>query len=108
MEWTLRKKILLGYGMTLALAVVVLVWALLSLLRLGRASDAILRENYPTIHTAENMLDALDRQDRALLYLLLGHKTEGLRESQEHEALFFQWLARAKDDINVEGEESVM
>jgi len=108
MEWTLRKKILLGYGMTLALAVVVLVWALLSLLSLGRASDAILRENYPTIHTAENMLDALDRQDRAILYLLLGHKTEGLRESQEHEALFFQWLARAKDDINVEGEESVM
>ena len=108
MEWTLRKKILLGYGMTLALAVVVLVWALVSLLRLGRASDAILRENYPSIHTAENMLDALDRQDRALLYLLLGHKTEGLRESQEHEALFFQWLARAKDDINVEGEESVM
>jgi NtrC-family two-component system sensor histidine kinase KinB len=108
MEWTLRKKILLGYSMTLTLAVVVLVWALLSLLRLGRASDAILRENYPSIHTAESMLDALERQDRAILYLLLGHKTEGLRESQEHEALFFQWLARAKDDIDVEGEETVM
>jgi NtrC-family two-component system sensor histidine kinase KinB len=108
MEWTLRKKILLGYSMTLTLAVVVLVWALLSLLRLGRASDAILRENYPSIHTAESMLDALERQDRAILYLLLGHKTEGLRESQEHEALFFQWLARAKDDIDVEGEEAVM
>ena len=108
MEMTLRKKILLGYGITLALAVIVLVWALLSLLRLGRASDEILRENYSAIHTAENMLDALARQDRAWLNLLLGHKTEGLQEAQEYESQFFQWLARAKDDIAVEGEDQVM
>jgi NtrC-family two-component system sensor histidine kinase KinB len=107
MELTLRKKILLGYGMTLGLAVVVLVWGLLSLLRLDRASDEILRENYSAISTAESILDALDRQDRAILNLLLGHKTEGLREAQEYESQFFQWLARAKDDITLEGEEEV-
>jgi NtrC-family two-component system sensor histidine kinase KinB len=83
------------------------VWALLSLLRLDRASDEILRENYSAISTAESILDALDRQDRAILNLLLGHKTEGLRDAQEYESQFFQWLARAKDDITLEGEEEV-
>jgi len=107
MRWTLRKKILFGYGITLALGVVVFAWALLNLLRLGRASDEILRENYSAINTAENILDALARQDRAWLNLLLGHKTEGLREAQEYESQFFQWLARAKDDITLEGEEEV-
>jgi hypothetical protein len=42
MVWTFRKKILIGYGITLAVAMVVLLWAFVNLLRLGRASDAIL------------------------------------------------------------------
>ena len=45
MVWTLRKKILIGYGITLAVAMVVFLWAFVNLLRLGRASDAILSEN---------------------------------------------------------------
>ncbi|MCJ7785840.1 MAG: hypothetical protein MUP41_18060, partial [Desulfobacterales bacterium] len=43
---SLRKKIFIGYGIALALMVVVFVWALVHLLVLGEASDAILRENY--------------------------------------------------------------
>jgi hypothetical protein len=43
---SLRKKIFFGYGIALALMIVVFVWALVHLLVLGEASDAILRENY--------------------------------------------------------------
>ncbi len=54
---TLRKRILIGYGITLALMVVVLVWAVVNLVGLGRASNAILRENYKSILAAENMIN---------------------------------------------------
>ncbi len=39
---TFRRKILLGYGTSLILMVVVLAWAMFLLLRLGRASNSII------------------------------------------------------------------
>ena len=77
MLWTLRKKILIGYGITLAVAMVVFVWAFVNLLRLGRASDAILSENYRSILAAENMIDAIERQDSATLLIIMGYGDEG-------------------------------
>ena len=56
MVWSLRKKIFIGYGITLSLMIVVLIWALVNLLDLGNASDAIFRENYKSILAAENMV----------------------------------------------------
>jgi NtrC-family two-component system sensor histidine kinase KinB len=67
---TFRKKILLGYGASLLLIIVVLSWAMFLILRLGRASESILRENYQSIQAAENMIDAVERQVPTLLILL--------------------------------------
>ena len=64
MTWTLRKKIILGYGIALSLVVLVLALALINLSRLGKASANILRDNYESIIAAEIMIDALERQDR--------------------------------------------
>lgn len=108
MTWTLRKKILLGYGITLVITLVVLVWAFVNLLVLGRASDAILSENYKSILAAENMINAIERQDSAILLMLLGQEKEGLRQYRENEAQFLQWLGRAKDNITIEGEGKVI
>ncbi len=105
---SLRKKIFIGYGIALALMVVVFVWALVHLLDLGEASDAILRENYKSILAAENMVYAIERQDSATLLLFLGYEEQGRRQFRENESLFFQWLARAKDNITVEGEERIV
>jgi two-component system, NtrC family, sensor histidine kinase KinB len=49
---TFRKKILLGYGASLLLIIVVLAWAVFMILRLGQASESILRENYRSIQAA--------------------------------------------------------
>ncbi len=108
MVWSLRKKIFIGYGITLVLMIVVFVWALVHLLDLGEASDAILRENYKSILAAENMVYAIERQDSATLLLFLGYEEQGWRQFRENESLFFQWLARAKDNITVEGEERIV
>ena len=103
-----RKKILFGYGVTLILVVVVLAWAMFHLLRLGQASDSILEENYRSILAAENMIDAVERQDSAVLLILLGFKEQGHSEFRDNETIFLQWLGRAKDNITVAGEKEVI
>ncbi len=108
MRWTLRGKILMGYGLVLALMVLVSLWALHNLRVLGRASDAILRENYKSIIAAENMIDAIERQDSATLLLLLGDRDTARRQFRENESQFLQWLGRARDNITIDGEAEIV
>jgi two-component system, NtrC family, sensor histidine kinase KinB len=108
MRWTLRKKIFIGYGITLVLMVLILIWAFLNLWDLGQASDAILRENYRSILAAENMVYALERQDSAILLIFLGYDEQGWSQFRENEGQFFQWLGRAKDNITIEGEDKIV
>jgi NtrC-family two-component system sensor histidine kinase KinB len=102
----LRTKILGGYGLVLVL--LILVWAVVHLYRLGQASDAILRENFASILAAENMIDVMERQDSAVLLLLLGYREEGTAQFRENEVEFIQWLAKAKGNITLPGEEGVL
>jgi NtrC-family two-component system sensor histidine kinase KinB len=108
MVWTLRKKIFIGYGITLVLMVLVLVWAFINLWNLGQASDAILKENYKSILAAENMVYSIERQDSAILLMFVGYQEEGWNQFRENEGQFFQWLGRAKDNITVEGEDKIV
>jgi NtrC-family two-component system sensor histidine kinase KinB len=101
---TLKKKILTGYGVAFTLMGLVVVWAVMNLVSLGKASDAILRENYRSILAAENMFGALERQDSGVLLLFLGDTEKGISQFHENEAIFLQWLARAKDNITEKGE----
>ena len=105
---TFRKKILLGYGASLLLIIVVLSLAVVLILRLGRASESILQENYRSIQAAENMIDAVERQDSATLLILLGYERQGTAEFRENETLFLQWLGRAKDNITIPGEKEIL
>ena len=105
---TFRKKILLGYGASLLLIIVVLSLAVVLILRLGRASESILLENYRSIQAAENMIDAVERQDSATLLILLGYERQGASEFRENETLFLQWLGRAKDNITIAGEKEII
>ncbi len=104
----LRRKILIGYGISLALLAVVLIWAIVNLVGLGQASDAILRENYQSIIAAENMIDAIERQDSAILLTMLGYGEEGVAQFRQNENQFLQWLGRAKDNITIPEEASIL
>ncbi|MDY6824545.1 MAG: ATP-binding protein [Thermodesulfobacteriota bacterium] len=101
---TLKKKILIGYGVAFALMGLVVAWAVANLVSLGKATDAILSENYRSILAAENMVDALERQDSGVLLMFLGDAGKGIAQFRENEAVFFEWLARAKDNITIDGE----
>ncbi|MBN2433613.1 MAG: HAMP domain-containing protein, partial [Acidobacteria bacterium] len=101
---TLKKKILFGYGVAFLLMGLVIAWAVINLVSLGQATDAILSENYRSILAAENMVDALERQDSAVLLMFLIDEEKGILQFRENEAVFLEWLARAKDNITIEGE----
>ncbi|MCU0579945.1 MAG: PAS domain-containing sensor histidine kinase, partial [Desulfobacterota bacterium] len=105
---TLKKKILTGYGVAFILLGLVVAWAVSNLIALGQASEAILRENYRSILAAENMIDALERQDSAVLLMFLGDSPTGRRQFRENEADFLMWLVRAKDNITISGEEKLL
>ena len=64
---TLRKRIFLGYGAILSLIVVILCGSMVCIMELGRASDALLRNDYQSILATGYMLDALEQQDAAVL-----------------------------------------
>ncbi len=101
---SLRGKILAGNGVALALVVLVCLWAVSNLWRLGAATDRILRENYLSILAAESMTGALERQDSAVLLMALGLTEEGIAQFRQHESQFLQWLGRAKGNITIPGE----
>jgi NtrC-family two-component system sensor histidine kinase KinB len=82
----------------------VIAWAVANLVSLGRATGEILRENYRSILAAESMVDALERQDSAVLLLLWGDVDTGISQFRANEGEFFTWLARAKDNVTIQGE----
>ena len=104
----LKNKILLGYGLSLALILAVGGWGITNLRRLGRASEAILKENYNSILAAENTIDALERQDSAILLFLLENRVRGSQQFQNNQIEFLKWLGRAEGNITIPGEAEIV
>jgi NtrC-family two-component system sensor histidine kinase KinB len=105
---SLKTRILIGYGAILLIIGLVVLWAVVHIVELGKASEAILSENYRSIHAAENMINLLEQQERGLLLIVLGEKTTGRVLVHENGEQFRQWLERAADNITVKGERELL
>jgi two-component system, NtrC family, sensor histidine kinase KinB len=107
---TLKKKMLFGYGAVFILVSVVILWAIVNIIFLGRAAEEILSENYRSILAADNMACSLAAQQRNLLTLLSDEENEQklLTEIQDTDSLFLQWFSRAQDNVTIEGEQEIV
>ena len=105
---SLRNRILLGYGAVLLLLTVALLWSFASLVRLGRASSAILSENYRSILAAETMIAALENQDSAVLLAILDSSGASRQQYREAESDFRRKLAIAEANVTIPGEPEVL
>ncbi|MBN2566254.1 MAG: PAS domain-containing protein [Candidatus Eisenbacteria bacterium] len=105
---TLRVKILLGFGGTLLLLAVTLTWAVANLVSLGKASEAILRENYKSILAAEHMVESIESQNGATFMVLHGREADGNQTFRQNETQFLLWLGRARDNITIAGEKEII
>lgn len=108
MRWTLRRKILAGYGLVLLLLLLVLAWSLFNLRWLGTASEEILSENFRSILAAENMVRALHWQQSGVLLYLLGYEDEGLQQYRAYQTEFARWFGQAQGNVTIEDEAAVL
>lgn len=104
----LKSKVLLGYSLSLALVILVGTWGITNLRRLGKASEAILEENYNSILAAENTIDAIERQDSAILLFLLENRDRGSEQFRQNQIEFLKWLGRAEGNITIPGEAEII
>ena len=108
MKFTFGRKILLGYGVIILLLIIIVSLAEYHIFRLGSASQEILKENYESILASENMIGAIERQDSSIILRLLEKSNQTLEQFKKNEGIFYQWLARAKDNITIQGEVDIL
>jgi len=107
MRASLRGRIMGGYVLITALALVVGMWSAFNYVRFSGQLNAMMVQNYRSVVAATHMVAALERQDSAALMLLLGDpESRALFERARTD--FLGWLARAEDNVTLPGEGEVV
>ncbi len=100
----LRHKLILGFGVLLAILLIIGVQSILYLTRLGESIDVILRENYRSVIACQQMKESLERIDSGLLFTLLGDAREGEELILKNQGIFETALRIELDTITLPGE----
>jgi NtrC-family two-component system sensor histidine kinase KinB len=102
----IRFKILLGF-VTLAIMLFIAgIWSIYELNSIGTSIPRMLDENYQSIHAAKKMTEALEREDSAILLLLLGKWDEGRSILASADSLFSTNYRLAYENITIPGEQT--
>jgi len=105
---TLKGKILLGFVVMILILAGVVGWSIYNFETLSNAINDILVENYRSIKASDSMVESIERQDSALLLLLRSTEEQGQEIFRRNEKEFYTWLARAEDNITIEGEGAIL
>lgn len=103
----LRTRILVGYAYLVSLIVVSAVAAALGFHHLGSRLSKVLDENFASVRWSMEMVEALERQDSAVLAALLGDE-DANRAISESETAFLDALDRARSNVTEEREADVI
>lgn len=101
---TLKGKILLGFAVMIIIIAGVTGWSIYNFEILSNAINDIMVENYRSIKASESMVESIERQDSALLLMLRSPEEKGQEIFRKNEKEFYTWLARAEDNITIDGE----
>lgn len=104
----LHTRILLGYGYLVGLLVLSAVGATVGFQDLGAEIGTVLEENFESVRSSMRMLEALERQDSAVLALLLEEEEESRLDLEESEEAFTVALDRARANITIEEEVEIL
>ena len=102
----LRMKILLGF---IILAVMLLVAGVVSIYEfslIGTSVQNLLDDNYTSINATKMMTEALEREDSAILLLLLGKWERGRSIIQSADSLFEKGFQIAYTNLTIPGEKT--
>ena len=105
---TLKRKISLVYLSLVVLIAVVGTTASVNLFNLSRAIDGLMIANYKSIQGATNMLEAIERQDSAVLIYINVDTQKGKDLFTENNEEFLKWYNVDYNNITETGEKELM
>jgi len=100
----LRGKILSGFFVLTLMLLIAGVWSIYQLTSIGASVQQLLDDNYRSIEAADKMLGALEREDSAVLLLLLGRWEEGREVLVSADSEFEAALQVAEGNVTIPGE----
>jgi NtrC-family two-component system sensor histidine kinase KinB len=105
--FSIRQKLLLGFGGLLVIVAVIGVMTIVQIRHLGDAIDVILRENYRSVVACQEMKEGLERVDSGIVFTFLGGvaDADGRRQIEAGMKLFSKALTVAMGNITLPGEE---
>lgn len=104
----LRLKILSGFMILAVMLLVAGIWSVLELKDVGLSVGNLLENNYKSINAAKSMKEALEREDSALLLMLLGKSEEGEKILSSADSSFNRNFKIAENNITIDGEEETI
>lgn len=104
----LKFKILSGFGILAFMLLIAGTWSIVEVKSVGTTVSDILDENYKSISAGKSMKDALEREDSAILLLLLGKKVDAVNILTSADSTFKSAFETAKANITISGEESIV
>ncbi|MGI9331530.1 MAG: ATP-binding protein [Gammaproteobacteria bacterium] len=108
LDMTLRTRLLLGYGIVLAVALLGFFLTLISVTQLGHSPEVIVGKHYPSVLAAERMKQTVQIQQNAIMRRLLD-EDYGLAGVLEHtRKVFDRWLGQARQSVSLPEEPVVI
>ncbi len=105
---SLKQKLRFSYGLLICIILVVSLWGVYHFARLGRAVDTILVNNYKSILAAENMKEALERQDSAVMFFVAGQFVKARQQFAANSQRFLREFDTAANNITEKGEPEII
>lgn len=101
---SLRTQLLSSHLVLVGLMSLVMVGALFNFFRLGFSIDHILKDNYKSVIAAQDMKEALERQDSATTFFLAGQADKARKQYQESGVRFQKAHETEANNITERGE----
>jgi signal transduction histidine kinase len=105
---SLRVRLIGAFAIVLAALAGLGAWSAWRQWEMGAVSNRIIADNYDSVVAAQEMKESLERQDSAILFLLVGERVRAERQLAEHRGRFAAALDRAAHNITEQGEREVV
>lgn len=105
---TLKGKISFIYLCLVMLIAVVGAMSFFNLLRLSRSIDGLMTDNYKSIGAVTNTLEAIERQDSAVLIYINIDQQKGMDLFTDNNTIFLQWYGVEQNNITEQGEKEIV
>ena len=92
---TLRAKVAAGFTVLVIINVIVSAWSIYNFNQLTQAIATMIKQNYQNVIAAQNMVEALERDNSAQLVMLNGNVDSGYKQFQDSHQDFFVWFQQA-------------